>query len=316
MKLFSVGYTNQSSVMFDKNTVTTTLLSEVDRRGGSPTKGTDRLVETFALPLAYFHEQDYITKADYENKRRAGTADQEDTLANVITEKLEDQRMKVDQTHEFMMLQALKGITVTPTGKVIANMFTEFGVTQPEVDFELGTDTTDVKAKCASVKDILAKNLKTGGRLSGIIPVFVDRSFFDKFVDHPSVKEAYLNSQSNVAYQAARTAYYTWGITDAFVFHGLEFLVYAHTFPLPAGSTAAAASIETDTGHVVPKLQGRSIFKAIYGSSRKLSVDGGQEMFAWEFRDERDFYHEIDVETHCLFYCERPLTLIKVVTSD
>src|SRR5690606_15691754 len=243
--------------LFDKIEVDTVPLSEVDRRVGQATKGTDREVSTGALQVAYFKEQAQITKADFENKRRGGTADQEDTLANVITEKLEDQRMKVDQTHEFMMLNALKGITVTPTGKVIADMFDEFGVTQPSVDFDLGTSTTNVKAKCAQVKDTLQKNLKTGGRLAGVIPVLVDRSFFDKLVNHPDVKEAYLNSQSNVAYQASRTTYYTWGITDAFIFHGLEFMVYAHTFPLPSGSTASSASIAEDTGHVIPRLSGR-----------------------------------------------------------
>lgn len=314
MGLFKVQYTNQSSVVFDKITTETRLLAQVDRRGGNPTRGTDRKVETFSLPLAYFHDIEPIVKADFENKRMPGTADQEDTLANVISEKLADQRIKVDQTHEYMMLQAIKGITTTPDGAVLANMFTEFGVTQVSIDFALGTSTTNVKAKCAEVKDTLQKNLKTGARFSGNIPVIVDRLFFDKLVNHASVKEAYLNSQSNVAYQAARTTYLTWGITDAFVFHGLEFMVFAHTFVLPDGTTDEA--VADNTGHVIPKLGGnQSIFRAIYGPSNKLNSTGGQEMFAWEFRDPRQTFHEIEAETFCLFFAEKPLTLIELTTN-
>ena len=45
-------------------------------------------------------------------------------------QKLADMRAQVDQSIEYMKLQAVKGIMKTPDGSVIADMFTEFSVTQ------------------------------------------------------------------------------------------------------------------------------------------------------------------------------------------
>jgi len=315
LNLFKKNYTNHSAILFDKSIRTNTLLPSVNRRGGKPTYGSDRKTETYSLPLAYFHDMDTVEKADYEGKRQAGSKDNEDTEANVISEKLVDQRSKADQTHEYMMLQALKGICKTPDGVVLANMFTEFNVTKPSVDFLLGTASTDVKAKCAEVLDTMQSNLKSGGTFAGEIPVIVDRSFFNKLVDHDSVKEAYLNSVNNTVYQAVDKTFYEWGISSVFRFNGLIFMVYNHTFSLPDGTTEVG--VDTDTGHVVPRLSGNnSIFQAWYGPSRKMTSNGGAEMFVWEYRDPKGFYHDIDLETSALMFCEKPLTLVEVTTSN
>lgn len=312
--LFDVSFTNQEAILFDKITSTTTLLADVNRRGGPSTYGKDDKVETFSLPLAYFSHADHITKQDFMSKRRAGTADEQDTLANVLAGKLRNGRRAVDQTHEYMMLQAIKGVTITPSGTSLADMFTLFNVTQPEVDFELGTSTTNVDAKIAEVKDTVTKNLKTGGIITGPLEIIVSRSFFDKLINHPEVRAAYLNSTSNVRYQNDLSDYMTWGISDVFDYRGCRFMVYSHDFVLPDGTTEVA--VAADEGHVMPNVAGDSIFRAVYGPSQRLDIDGGSEMFAFEFRDPKQMYHEIFMETAPLMYCTKPAALVKVVTSN
>lgn len=314
MGLFTEEYTDQEAILFDKIDAEVTLLPDANRREGRPSYGKDRKVSTYALPLAYFHHADRVTKQDYMSKRRAGTANDQDTAANVIYEKLVDLRRAVDQTHEYMMLQAIKGITVTPEGTVLANMFDEFGVTQPEIDFELGTATTNVDGKIAQLKDAVVRNLKTGGVIRGPLNVMVDRSFFDKLISHPNVQEVYMNSTSNVRYQEDLSTYYTWGISDVFVHRGVRFLVYGHVFNLPDGTTQEA--IEEDTGYVIPDVAGGSVFRAYYGPSQRMDVDGGAEMFAWEYRDPKQRYHEMEVETAPLFIGTKPLAQVKVITSN
>ncbi len=309
--LFTPSFTNQTAIIFDKIESTVTLLPDTHRRLGTGSYGKDRTVKTFSLPLAYFKHSDYITKQDYLEKRRAGTPDQNDTLANVIAEKLIDARRKVDQTHEYMQLQALKGISTTPEGTVLANMFTEFGVSQPEVDFELGDANTNIDAKLAELKDTVVKNLKTGGTIRGL-EVICGRAFFNALINHPMVTRAYLNSQSNTQYQKDLSTYMTWGISDFFEIRGVRFLVYSHVFNLPGGSTALA--VAEDEGHVIPDVVGDSIFRAYYGPSQKLSLEGGQEMFAFEYRDPKDNYHELEFETAPLFIATKPAALVKCVT--
>lgn len=310
--LFDANYTDQEAILFDRVESTTTLLPDASRRQGNPSYGKDRDVTTYSLPLAYFHSSDNITKQDFLSKRRAGTADENDTLANVISEKLVDARNAVDQTHEYMQLQAVKGICKTPDGTVIANMFTEFSLTQSSVDFLLGTAGTNVAAKIAEVKDTVVKNLKTGGLINSPLEIIVDRSFFDKLVSHPNVSAAYLQSQSNIRYQQDLSTYLTTGISDAFDYQGVRFLVYSHTFNLPDGTTDDA--IAADTGHVLPNVKG--LFKGYYGPSMRLDSTGGAEMFAFEYRDPKQRFHEIEYETSPLFVGCKPAALVKVTTSN
>jgi hypothetical protein len=309
--LFQPNFTDQESILFDRIESSTTLLADTDRRVGDAGYGKDRDVTTFSLPLGYMKKKDNITKQDFLSKRRAGTASENDTLANVISEKLTDLRHSVDQTHEYMKLQAIKGISTTPSGTVLANMFTEFGETQIDVDFDLGTAGTNVAAKCAEVKDSIVKNIKTGQVIGGVIEIVTDRSFFDKLVSHPNVSAAYLNSISNVRYQQDLSNYLTTGISDVFEYQGLRFVVYSHVFNLPGGATEVA--IAADTGHAIPNVNG--LFKAYYGPSQRLGSTGGMEMFAYEYRDPRDMYHELTVETAPLMFGSKPLALVKVSTS-
>lgn len=314
MGLFDATYTNQEAIAFDKVEHEITLLADVNRRGGPATYGKDQEVSTYTLPLGYFRHMDAITKQDYMGKRRAGSSDQEEIFANVLADKLKSMRAAVDQTHEYMYIQAIKGNTVTPSGTPLANMFSLFGISQTTVDFELGTDETNVHAKIAKVKDTVIKNLKTGGLIRGPLKILVDRSFFDKLINHPQLRADYLNSTSNVRYQEDLSKYYTWGISDVFETQGVVFMVYGAEFNLPDGGTEKA--IETDTGHVVPEVMGDSIFRSVFGPSQRIDVEGGEEMFAWQFRDPRQFYHELMVETAPLMYCTKPAALVKVTTSN
>lgn len=310
--IFNVRPTTQTAIIFDKNEAETTLLPQVPRGSRETTVGSPRNVETFSLPLAYFKHTDYITPADIQGHRMAGTPDQPETLANVRAEKLEDMRRAVDQTHEYMMIQALKGVSTTPDGVVLADMFTEFGVTQPTVDFDLGSNTTSVDGKIAEVKRGITANLRSGGTIQGI-DVLCGEEFFDKLIDHPKVREAYLNSTSNAQYQRDITEYLPWGVSDVFVYRGVRFFTYPATFLLPDGTTEQA--VASDEAHVIPRVRG--LFRGYVGPNNKLSGANnyGAEMFAFEYTDPMDEYHVMQVETAPLFFATKPSVLYRLTTS-
>ena len=75
-------------------------------------------------------------------------------------------------------------------GKVVADMFNEFGVTQNVIDFDLGDNTTNVDGKIAELKRYIAKNIKQGGSINGV-EVLVDPVFFDKLINNAQVRPAY-----------------------------------------------------------------------------------------------------------------------------
>ena len=313
MNLYRTQGISQTAVVFDKSMNDTTLLPQVSRRAGDTTKGNDRKVETFSLPLAYFKHSDYITPEDIQGWRAPGTPDSEEALARVRVQKLADMRAQVEQTHEYMKLQAAKGVMKTPDGATIADMFTEFGVVQKTIDFNLGNNTTSVTSKISELKRYLQTNLKTGGVIRGI-NVVVDGSFFDKLITHPEVKQAYLYYAAQMNPNRDSTnQFMSWGSVDQFTFKGVNFMTYDHVFKLPNGSTEAA--VATDTGHVIPVVN--DLFRGYYGPSNKLSGANsvGREMFAYEFTDPKDEFHEMQVETSPLYFATQPQVLVRLTSS-
>jgi len=310
--IFEVKPTSQTAIIFDKNTATTTLLPQVPRGSRETTVGKDRKVETFSLPLAYFKHSDYITPADIQGQRMSGTPDSPETLANARAEKLEGLRRTVDQTQEYMQVQALKGISTTPDGTVLANMFTEFGVAQPTINFALGTSGTNVDGKIAELKRGVQSKLLSGGSIQGV-DVMCGESFFDDLIDHAKVREAYMNSQSNEKYQRDISKYMPWGVSDVFVHRGVRFFTYPAVFLMPDGTTEKA--VEDNEAHVIPRVRG--LFRGYVGPNNKLSGanQGGREMFVHEYTDPRDEHHEMQIETAPLYFSTNAAVLYKLTNT-
>lgn len=316
LNLFSTQGTSQTAIIFDKNVAETTLLPQVSRREGNSTKGIDRKSSIFSLPLAYFKHSDSIVPEDLQGWRTPGTPEAAEQFARVRTQKLADMRAQVDQSIEYMKLQAVKGVMKTPDGSVIADMFTEFSVTQKVIDFVLGTAGTDIDKKISELKRYLQTNLKTGAAIQGKPVVLVDGSFFDKLISHPNIRQAYLYYQNSGAQRLRdeTNSMMTWGSVDQFEHRGVIFMTYDATFKLPNGTTEAA--VAADTGHVIPNVNG--LFRGYYGPSNKLSGVNqvGREMFAYEYPDDRDEQHEMQVETAPLFFATQPQVLVKLTTSN
>lgn len=307
-RLFDIKSTTQTAILFDVNEKTTTLVPSIERGAKESVYGSDNVVQTRALPLAYFKFSDYITSSDLLSQRAIGTVDSQQTLELARAEKLVDMRRKMDQTHEYLKLQAIKGVFKTPEGTVYADMFDEFGVVQDEVDFELSDSTTDVLGKIRKIRRMLKDNLQNGGFINGL-DIFVSPDFYDALISHETVKEAYKYYQGTTG-QAGNAQPLRDNLNDTFVYGGVRFVSLDGSFSLPNGTSEDL--IEAGYGHVVPNVSG--LFKGFYGPSNKLSMvtKGGQPMFSWEYTDPRGESHELQAESAPLFYCQKPRALIKV----
>lgn len=312
---FNMKSTGQTAIIFDVNKHDITLLPQVNRGDHSATQGKEREVDTFALKLAYFKHQDRLMTEDIQSWRQPGQEIQE-TLARATAEKLQDMRMAADQSTEYMKLQAFKGVFKTPDGTVVADMFTEFGVAQTTIDFVLGTGTTNVDAKIAELKRTVANNVKQGGAISGI-EVLVDPIFFDKLINHAMIRDAFKFYQ-NSGTQRLRddlANYMRWGIMEVFEYRGVRFISYDATFNLPNGTTEQG--IADDTGHAYG-LGVRDLFRGYSGPSNKLSMANqpGREMFVRQYVDDRDEFVDFELEMAPLYFCTKPASLVKVISSN
>jgi len=311
---FNTRSTGQTAILFDVNKHDITLLPQVNRGDKSATQGKEREVDTFALQLAYFKHADRLTAEDIQDWRQPGSEEQE-TIARATAEKLQDMRMVVDQTREYLKLQAFKGVFKTPDGKVVADMYDKFGVTQKEIAFALGTNTTNVTNKIQELKRYIGKNVKTGGAISGV-EVLVDPEFFDKLVSHPDIKEAY-KYYTNSGSQALRddmSRYMQWGVMDTFEHRGVRFVSYDATFNLPNGTSEVA--VAASSGHAYA-LGVRDLFRGYAGPSVKMSEANqpGREIFLRTYMDPKDEYVEFEAELSPLYFCTKPASLVKLTTN-
>lgn len=308
--LFNIQSTGQHSVMFDVTDRDTVLLPSQDRKDKRDSVGKEKTVRTYALPLSYFKHSEYITIEDVQSVRRKNTPDDVETIDIVRAERLGRMRRQVDQTWEYMKLQAAKGVCKSPNGVVYADMFAEFGLTQDTLNFELGTAATDVAGKIRQLRRQVRDNLSNGGFMNGMT-VYVDPEFYDKLVSHDSIKDAYRYFRATDQARGAQPL--RDNLNEQFTFGGVTFVVLDGSFSLPDGSTEQL--IEDNTGHVIPNVQ--DLFRGWVGPSNKLPLAnaGGQDMYAWEFNDPKQEFIEMQVETAPLFICTRPKALVKLTTN-
>ena len=311
---FSMKSTNQNAIVFDVDKASTTLLPQVNRGTRATTQGREHAVNSLALKLAYFKHMDRLTNEDIQGWRAPGQPESE-TIARATAEKLTDMRRVWDQTNEYMKIQAIKGIFKTPDGTVMANMFTEMGVTQNTFDFNLGTSTTNVDGVIAQLKRTMGRNIQDLGSMAGV-EILVDPTFFDKLISHPNLKAAY-SYYLNSGKQELRddlSSYMKWGIMDEFTHRGVRFIAYDATFNLPTGGTEVAFAPNTGTAY---PLGVRDLFRGYNGPSTKLSEANqpGQPVFMRTYLDDRDENIEFELESAPLYFSTRPAALISCTTS-
>jgi hypothetical protein len=336
--LFEGTGVSQESIIFDKNLITRTLIPQSSKRGGEHSKGKDRKVETYALALPYFSHQDYVTPQDIQGWRQAGTDDKPRLLATAIADKWEDMKADFDQTSEYMKIRALTGSTVDPEGNVIADMFTVLGTTQETIDFELTNATADIDGTIAQLKRSVAKNAKAGGRI-GRIEIMVTPEFFDALVSHPKLREAYLQYQASAPSDTIRAdlaRFESWGVVDTFVHKGMMFYSYDAEFNIESTGAGSVDGIQVvkafetldGTGAVVKDFandQGgytivngvSGAYRAYFGPANTLSGANsvGSEVHAYQYRDPKDKFHELELESAPLYILTKPQLAVKVTAS-
>ena len=228
MGLFRFEGVTQRSVIIEQAEGVLNLLPTVPLGGPATVANRDtRSMRSFTVP--WIPHDDVITPQDIQGVRAFGVADAADPLATVMERKLTRMRVKHAQTREYMEVNALRGIVKDGAGTMLYDYFTEFGLTRPAIDFQLGTATTDVQAKIRAVLRLVETELK-GETMTGV-QALVSPEFFDALIGHPAVAEAYKYFSSTGAQPLREDT------RRRFPFAGLVFEEYAATVTLSTGTT-------------------------------------------------------------------------------
>lgn len=304
--IFSSEPVSQHSVTVESTQGTLGIVTD-QVRGSRNTMNSDDTRNLRSFPIPHFPLDDAIKPQDIQGKRAYGSADMAETEAAVTARKLERIRSSHAITLEAARAYALTtGAIYAPNGTVSGNFFTDFGVTQKEIDFALGTTTTDLLAKSEEGIAHVQDNILTGEVVNEVI-VLCSPTFFAKLIAHATVKEAYKYYTSTQEPLRQRLGS---GLYRRFVHGGVTYVEYR-------GSYNGTALIPAGEGVMLPT--GTSdMFKTYFSPANRFSHVNtlGEEAYAFTYRDPKDVEIQIQTESNFLNLIRRPAAVVKVKTSN
>lgn len=301
----------QHTVTFEQIDKTIGIIGDKIRgERASVNKDYTRKVHSYAVP--HFPLDDYISPNDIQGKRAYGTENAE-VMEAVRARKLERIRQAHAITLEYARAQLLcNGTVYAPNGSVSYNFYTDFGVTRKEVDFVLGTTTTDIIGKCEEVIAHIQDNLLNGEVASNIVAL-CSPTFFAALVKHAKVTNAYQYYTTIGAAQPLRErlgAPNLDGRYRSFDFGGIMFIEYR-------GIYNGSQLITAGDAYALP-LGTNDMFKTYVSPANKFDLVNtvGQEAYFFEYPDNKGEKIEIQTESNFINMVRRPGGLVRLYTSN
>lgn len=177
---------------FDKTYGTVELAQDTPWAERSRFSG-NRKSEMHSFTIPHFTLDDTVTVGDVWNKRKIGTADQQETKENVLMQKMEQLNGSWDITLEYAMCQAIQGNKYAPNNATIdssVSWYTEFGQTQEVRKFDLIGGSISIKDSVNKVVQYIQDSWKAGGVLEEVT-FYCTPKFFQNLIEAPEVEMAY-----------------------------------------------------------------------------------------------------------------------------
>jgi len=219
MGLFQEEGIATTSVAIENIRGTLTLVDPTPRGGnGQPYKADKAAVRR--IEAVHLQLDSSVMADEVQGVREFGTSDMLRTVQSVVNNKFAGMFRNIDATMEHLYLGAIKGKVVASDGTtVIWDLFTEFGVSPlADMDFVLGTATTNIEQKCMQV--VRGMQDRLGGAPLPEVRAFCGDDFFDKLVTHAKTVGAYDSQQMALALREQPLAY------SSFRFGGITFENY------------------------------------------------------------------------------------------
>jgi len=268
-------------------------------------KDDSRELHSFAIP--HFPLDDYIKPEDVQGKRAYGSANAEEMLGQVRGRKLERIRRNHAVTLEAARMQALTAGTVyAPNNTVVTDWYSSFGISRKEVDFVLGTGTTDVIAKGEEVIAHIQDNILNGDIVSGVVAL-CSPQFFAKLISQANVKTAYTYFTSTPNPLRERLGS---GLYREFDFGGIRYVEYR-------GSYNGTPLIPAGDAYFMP-LGVTDMFKTYFSPANKFSFVNtqGEQAYVFEYAGSTDEEIVLQSESNFVNMLRRPQIVVRGHTSN
>lgn len=311
--IFSEDSVSSSVVQFDETAQTLTLIED-QRRGTRKQVNKEDYSKLHTVGVPHFPFDDVIRPEDYINKRKPGSKDEAETLNGIRMMKMDRLRRSWASTLEYARMQALMGNVYNPnTTNDVQNWYTEFGVTQSAIGFDLATTTTDVLAKGESALAVSQDNILSGEMVSDFVAI-CSPEFFSALISHPEVKDAYSQYASSQEPLRRRLESPLGARYREFDYGGIRYIEYRGSFTDKTG--AAQRIVPVDEAYLIP-VGTTDTFVSYFAPADRFDYVGtaGLPQYMWEFPDMKGRLIELESESNFLHMVRRPKSVVKMVRT-
>ena len=297
---------SQHSITVESNAGTLAVISD-QVRGARNTMNSDDTRSLRSFPIPHFPLDDAVTPQDVQGKRAYGQPDGVETKDAVIARKLARIRMNHAVTMEAARAFALTtGAIYAPNGTVAANYYTDFGVSRLDVDFLLGTPTTEIVAKSEEAIAHIQDNVLSGEVVTQVVAL-CSPEFFSRLIAHATTKEAYKYYTSTQEPLRQRLGS---GLYRRFVHGSVEYVEYR-------GSYNGVRLIPAGNAYFMP-MGTQDMFISYFSPANKFSHVNtlGEEAYAFVYNGVTDESVNIQTEHNALHLVRRPQAIVRAITSN
>lgn len=308
--LFQDEFLSTQTVTFEERTGSLSIVKD-QIRGSKPQTRSGEVRKLHTYSTTHHPIMDSIYPQDVAGVTRPGGNGQElDTTAAALMRKMELIRKSFDVTREISRFKTLStGQAWAPNGTIVADFYSDFGLTKAEVDFVLGTSTTDVVAKC---EEIIAgfQASATEGQVINRVIGYASPAFMRKLINNARVQNAYTYYTATEGQQIQRNRAGGAGLYRRFYYAGIEFIevstVLAGEALVPAGDCIFVA--QDDSGSFVTFHSPANRF----GYVNTVAAD----VYMWTFEDPRGTEITIEAEMNVLSVLRKPNFVARGYSSN
>lgn len=298
--IFGTRGVNTRTVVIEEKAGTLSLLPTRPRGGpASIGKSPKRTARSFLVP--HIPHDDTVLADDVQNVRAFGSEDALQGAIQVVNDKLTAMRQDFEVTFEHLRAGALSGSILDADGSTeLFNLFTEFGVSETDVDFVLGTAGTDIRDKILTVIDTIETEL--GAAPFQHIHCLAEKTWFRDFISHAEVKAAYDRFREGEFLRSDPRA--------GFQFAGVTFEEYR-------GKIGSTDFITADTARFFP-VGVPGLFTEYYAPADFMETVNtvGIPFYAKQRALDHNRGIEIHTQSNPLPLCHRPALLVLGSTSN
>jgi hypothetical protein len=282
--------TLDAAIEFEKGVIHLVPVTSRGAPGFTPTQDRRRI---YSVRAPHMPQSESLLADQVQGVRQFGTENVNQTIEGRRDKLLAKMRRAIDYTIEQHRLAAVMGSFYDANGTT-TSLFTMFGVSQLTVAMALTTATTKLRQKAMDI----IENLETA--LDGVpyesAEAICGKLFWRELIDHPAVKETYLNQQAANDLRGR--------VTTSFEFGGILWSRYRGTSTVKVGD---------DDAFVVPKGVAEMFITRYAPANYVETVNtDGLPYYAKSEPMKMGKGYEMEAQSNPLNLCTRPHAVIKL----